>query len=537
MKKRFVIILVFIILIVALFSIIKINTVTKKFTGEATSNNFVLQVNFVGPPLLSITNPKNQTYFQKDFIPLNFTSDPSNQSIWYNLDNGANTTVTGPIYFSTTNGLHTLYLFANNSNNNQTSKNITFFVNSTLFSITYTEYNGSTRGNSTEFRNYSYEELQNLSNFTLENGQNGKVTFSETINITNASNSTLNLDTYTDISFNRIEIDSTNLPNLNKPASLSLYGLSFTNPRVLKDGNVCSSSVCTSQSYSNGILTFSVTGFSVYSSEETPTSSSTGQATSEEIGSGPVKEFSVDKDNIHVKINEGQEKEESILVTNEGKQNISLEITSIELEDRIRLNKNYLELTPGQSEKIIITIDAINYVIPDIYTGKIILKTKKSQKEIPVVIEVDSEGALFDVQVSIPQEFLVIDKDRKVVSNIRLIEVGEVGKVDVEVEYALINYEGIKISLEKETIAVEGQINYVKTFKIPENLKEGPYILYVKATYEGKVASASSPLFLDYSDRKNTFRSQLISIIIISVIIILSIIIYLTKFVKIKKRK
>jgi len=81
----------------------------------------------------------------------------------------------------------------------------------------------------------------------------------------------LDVDSNINISSNRIEINSTEVPNFNKSTTLWLYNLNFAIPRILKDGVVCPSTICTKESYTGNTLKFNVTSFSVYSAEETPT--------------------------------------------------------------------------------------------------------------------------------------------------------------------------------------------------------------------------------------------------------------------------
>jgi hypothetical protein len=176
------------------------------------------------------------------------------------------------LHFNTSQGSHTLYLYANNTNG-IISENVTFFINSSIFLINSSEYESPNKGISTNLNQYSYDEIQNLSNLTLEHTAFGKIQFNERINLTddeNESDDQMNIDEYTNISSNRIEINSTALPNFNKSATLWLYGLTFTNPRILRGRAVCPSTTCIKESYSGGVLKFNVTHFTVYSTEETP---------------------------------------------------------------------------------------------------------------------------------------------------------------------------------------------------------------------------------------------------------------------------
>ena len=235
-------------------------------------------------PSLSIIKPSNKTYITRINLPLNFTALNA-LSFWYNLDSGANTTITANTTFSTTNGVHTLYLYANNTYGNS-SANVTFTVNTDKFVVHYNNYSGSTKGSSTDFNSSTYEELQNLSGVVLENTDYGEIAFNDAINTTNDSNidSDLDLDLYINISNNSIVLNSTALPNFNKSATLSLYGLTFTNPRILRNGEVCPNAICTEVSYSGGIFVFNVTQFTNYSAEETPAGGGTPDTTS--LGGG-----------------------------------------------------------------------------------------------------------------------------------------------------------------------------------------------------------------------------------------------------------
>ncbi|MFQ5531851.1 MAG: hypothetical protein ACE5ES_04510, partial [Candidatus Nanoarchaeia archaeon] len=179
MKKEmiFLVLILFLIFIKTANSIeITGNTITGEIiTGEAIGS-VDFNITVIAPPVITITNPENKTYLTNISLPLNFTADPSIESIWYNLDLGTNTTITSNLTFNTSQGSHILYLFANNTNGNAT-KNVTFFINSSKLTILYSEYNGSLKGTSTDFITYPYEDLQNLNKIILENLENGKIQF------------------------------------------------------------------------------------------------------------------------------------------------------------------------------------------------------------------------------------------------------------------------------------------------------------------------------------------------------------------------
>ncbi len=231
-------------------------------------------------PTLEIKKPKNQTYINGNGMMIEIETNSGD--VWYHLDNGQNNTIppSKKAPFNTDEGTHIVYVYANNSGG-ITARNVTFTINSTRFQMNNTEYTGSNRGETTNFSEYSYEEMQDLSNVTLEKSGKGKIKFIQSINFTddfNPGDGIVDLDSYIIISNNRIEINTSALPNFNKTATLSLYDLTFINPQILMDGLPCPSSICTKGSYSGGTLEFNVTHFTTYTIQETPESSSEGPA-------------------------------------------------------------------------------------------------------------------------------------------------------------------------------------------------------------------------------------------------------------------
>lgn len=117
----------------------------------------------------------------------------------------------------------------------------------------------------------SADQLENATGFTLEQTAYGKINYTNGVNLSGIAD----FGTAINISENHIEINSSALGALNTSARLTIYGLSFSNPRILKNRQACSD--CTIVNYSAGSLTFDVSGFSSYSAEETPASPASSQ--------------------------------------------------------------------------------------------------------------------------------------------------------------------------------------------------------------------------------------------------------------------
>jgi len=537
MKKKGYLILLFVFLLIINIIGIKGNSITGEIiTGDATQTVGMSIFVTAYFPLLTIISPENKIYLTNESLLLNY-SVSNEQVIWYNIDNLVNITIISSIYFNTSQGNHILYLYANSSFGNITSRNVSFVVNSSRFIIQRDEYNGSNKGASTNFLQYTYEDLQNLSNIILENTQSGKILFNQPINLTNDKNpddNLLDLDTYTNVSFNRIELNSIALPNFNKPATLWLYNLTFSNPQILKDGAVCPSSICTEENYSGGTLKFNVTEFSIYTSEETPVESPYTAPSGGGGGREAAKQdFVLDKEKINVKLKQGETKKEILTINNTGTSKIKINLQIQKLKDFIKISEENFELEAGKSKEIILDFIAREETIPDLYISKLIISSESIKKEILIAIEVESKKSLFDVKVEILNKYKKVMPGEEIIVGINLYNLGEIKKADALLEYVIKDEEGNIIISEKETLAVETRAGLVKTFKIPEDAKYGEYIFYIRVIYIGEVASASA--WFSVGEVEKPFLNKENIVLVIIIIILLALIAMFIEFKILKK--
>tara|TARA_Y100000310_G_C20663417_1_gene806083 strand:- start:149 stop:1807 length:1659 start_codon:yes stop_codon:yes gene_type:complete len=534
-------------LLFAIF-LIATNTNAETITGEVTSNNAALTIVVGGTPSLIINKPKNQTYFTNVSLKLDITSNGAN--VWYNLDNGNNVTLSGDsstytTYLNTSEASHTLYAFANSSDGVKTKSNITFSIDTSLFSIDYEEFEGSAKGSSTIFNEYSFEEMQNLTDIILEHISFGKISFLEGVNVTNdaiSSDNTININTHIDISSNEIYLNSTALPNFNITATLILYDLSFTTPRILIDGEVCPSTICTQNYYINNDLSFNITHFTTFSAEETPAEEEAAPSagvSSGGSGSGgggasssptiPTRtDITIIPDSLSIHLIKGQEDTREITITNNRNKQVILNTEIQNLEELIQIPKT-ISLSPKESKIIRININPID---KGLLTGKILFKVGgKIVKQIPTIINVKSQDFLFDFSVSIAEKSRIIKQGNKLKAQINLLQIGPSRKVDVVATYFIKDFAGNTHLEESETFFVSEEKEFVKEF-FTENIPPGEYILGVEITYPGEFAT-SSVEFKVVPRKLELIQVIIILAIAIIIIIIIGIIIWTLK----KERK
>ena len=89
----------------------------------------VLGFDVIAPNLILI-QPENRTYFGS-VIDLKFTTDSSKDTIWYNIDNKENITLTENIQFSNSLGDHILNIYVNDSSNNINFSSVSYNIGTT----------------------------------------------------------------------------------------------------------------------------------------------------------------------------------------------------------------------------------------------------------------------------------------------------------------------------------------------------------------------------------------------------------------------
>jgi len=507
-KSVLIILLILLITNVSAIRIITGETITgESVTGKATSQQTNISIKIISTaPNVTLYGPQNKTYIRNSSIPINYSS-PNALSTWYNLDGSANLTLTQGTTFSVSEGPHTLNLYANNSDNSVANLSLDFYINTSLLTIIYEEYKGAYKGNSTYFEEYAYEDLQNLNSVILENTKYGKIKFNQNINITQDSNFSdriVDLDSNSNISSNRIELDSTNLPNFNKTATLWLYGLTYSNPKILRNGEACPSSICKKESYSGGRLKFNVTEFSVYSAAETTTPSTETPSPGGGGGGSTVTlpltkvEYPFPEEGIDIRtgtitltIRQGETKIEQITIDNKGNKTIKVKVYALDITEYIKINETEFELPPESLKNIGLEFVIPDYLLPNIYIGKLVVEAGNQTRSIPISINVISPNPNLEVTTKIPEMFLKV-KPGKEMEGIITINNFERVNGTATLEYGILDeYENL-IVRDTEIIEIENLMQLIKKIKLPSNLKPGRYLFYTKVTFKDQTYSSSS---------------------------------------------
>jgi len=102
------------------------------------------------------------------------------------------------------------------------------------------------------------------------------------------------------------------------------------------------------------------------------------------------------------------------------------------------------------------------------------------------------EHSLFDISVTIPDDYMTITPGGELLASIKLMNIGSAGRIDVVLDFIIDDPNDAIVVEKHETVAVETQAGFVRTFEIPANAVLGTYTLFAKIVYaDGKKAGTS----------------------------------------------
>ena len=227
-----------------------------------------------------------------------------------------------------------------------------------------------------------------------------------------------------------------------------------------------------------------------------------------------IPNFKVNPGNINIQAVSGRAESKEITIENTGTRILAIDVFVTGLEDSIILESNKIYLKPGEKKTVILTINARS---PGVYTGKVIFSYQGIKKEVLVLFNVISEGVLFDISITIPENYKIIKAGKKLPTAIELRELGDEATVDVNLKYLIKDFNDNLIYEESERIFVNGTKRFNKEFDTSK-LDAGDYAVGVELTYPEGFASAST----DFKITKIIFSyATLIAILILILAIII----------------
>ena len=288
--------------------------------------------------------------------------------------------------------------------------------------------------------------------------------------------------------------------------------------------------------YGNGTLKrYNSTTLNYYTIATAPTTPVTsvspgggGSSGGSSITSTAIK-FDLSKTTYETTISLGYTEHNTIQITNNEKNKKTFAISKSNMDGILFLDKTSIELNSGETGEIAFTITSPAEI--GIYTGKILISSGVTTKEILVVVNVKTDKSLFDVSVVIPALSKSITPGSNLKSQINMLQAGIKEKMDVTLTYIIKDFNGQIYFEDSETIMVYDQKSLEKEFATSD-LPVGDYVLGIELIYPGGVAVASS----QFKVREGFMGFTRDQIVLVGIVLVLVVTLIIT-FLLIKKYK
>ena len=204
----------------------------------------------------------------------------------------------------------------------------------------------------------------------------------------------------------------------------------------------------------------------------------------------------IDQILIKVLIRSGEFLEKELRVMNVGPEEKEVEIEAKGLDGILKIIDNRFSVKPGQTKIVRInfsTFDSQNGIeqAPGVYIGKVTAKTGVLEKQVPVIVEVESKEVLFDMNLNPVARDRAVTKGESTTFEIRVFNLKDIESYDVDMDYFVKDINGNTIISENENVVVKTQASFFKTLRIPENLRAGNYVFVAKASFGESIGTAS----------------------------------------------
>lgn len=227
-------------------------------------------------------------------------------------------------------------------------------------------------------------------------------------------------------------------------------------------------------------------------------------------------DFDVDQLLVRVQVKESEVIEKSIKIANYGEKDVEIDIAAQGLDAIVSIGKQSVELKSGSSESVVLSINGLSR---GVFVGKMLLSSSNEIKEIPVIIEVESENVLADVSLS-PSITTNIYTGSVIAVDFNLISFAE-RQASVLLNYEIMDFDNNKVFEESENVVVSKKASFTKNFVAPE--KAASYVLIAKVYYNDSLGTTTYVFDAVKKESAFLWMLSLFSVVILALLITLKI--------------
>ncbi|MFH1889807.1 MAG: hypothetical protein ABIJ58_02945 [Nanoarchaeota archaeon] len=206
----------------------------------------------------------------------------------------------------------------------------------------------------------------------------------------------------------------------------------------------------------------------------------------------------------------------TISVTNLGSSSVTVSVSQTDLDDLIALGSTSLTIPAGETANLNVTFAAPSD--SGSYNGKIII----GGKEVLVTLNVYEGSLLFDSNIVVLNRDYTAFQGDKLETLVTLIPVGEPTRIDITLNYKIIDYSNKIFFTKSETLFVGDVTELERNFDTGA-LPPGSYILSLELIYPGGVAPSSAHFIIAGREIPAILGKLVIFLLVLIILVIIAI--------------
>ncbi|HTY44204.1 MAG TPA: hypothetical protein VMC80_03100 [Patescibacteria group bacterium] len=203
---------------------------------------------------------------------------------------------------------------------------------------------------------------------------------------------------------------------------------------------------------------------------------------------GPSGNLTLGQSLLVIKMKKGEVTQQKLTITNNRQDILSINISILNLSNYIFPTENQFTLNPGESKDLILNIYVSDSVKDNFLTGQIIFQSPFEVKTTDVVLDLQEKAPMFDIKTTLLKKILF--PGDKVTANVRVLNLGDLKNVDVELESMIMDSNNTVYDSTKETFAIGDSANKQIYLRLPDKLPVGDYFFSSRVSYQNVSAKS-----------------------------------------------
>ncbi len=250
-----------------------------------------------------------------------------------------------------------------------------------------------------------------------------------------------------------------------------------------------------------------------------------------EIPEGPSGTgFYVSPSSFEINLEVGSSTQRKVSVGNLEADEMTLSISKEDPNGILKIEKDSVTVGSNELEEFVVTFIAPNE------RGTYEAEIQVEDEVIPVTLNVFYEMLLFDSRIIVLNEDAKVSKGEELRTRSTLIPMSPDPRVDVTIDYSIMDYNRNEYITESETLLIEEQMDFDKNFST-KDLSPGRYLVTLDLVYLNGVAPSRAHFEVIEPEGPDVFAILIFILLIIILIIGIILILLLIKRYKDKKEE